>query len=1252
MNIEDETNRRAAVRCPKCKAVLSEGSRPWLRTAHLTFPDDLNIVYLAAAGRAGYILCPRCKYEVEKPTAVSCVFRGLNRGLLYVPPEVERILPSDTLSRLAQERWKEKERDPLELVLQRDLLLFRRNICEYVGQIVLPLLNQYNVASAQDQELTWIKENLDRLDLGFFSGLWLLGQPFLPDGFHWQLRETSAPPLQAENLGHSSVITQDDVREMVRDQLPKLLRERLMYLAVELANDEALHLLHGPVKQLIPGEALSEEFVSRFRAAVSTCDTHWSNLPKLQYALHAVFASVCRLAEKSNPQARRWTELYVDFEGRARTDPNGFGGIRVTQNFAAETVDMNALWVISAEWMNKLRSQQLSPSDGESAAASLRVVFDLVHAFGWDEQWAEYLLDRTVTSFERVSDEELDAILNNYAADFQSNPLTLYLYFLALQRELLKRDHDRLREFVQRVRLAFVEAGMITEAIWVTVRLSEQWNNLGMTSAALEEVHTCKRDLEAKGLWPPAKALELSMLLSEEASCLRYQGDLATALELYEQISTAMPADLANRDVRENERNRAIVLRDLGHFGESLGILHTLLQHGSERESISTLHSITVCYLTVGRYPDAADCLELALDKVARQRLQASDIAFKLLVTAATVELRQQNYQRGFECARSARKVARDLGSPWQEAIASVHVAWALLNLGGDRDEILATVADTFDLLANAEGARSDRVPNAFTILHVRHMLALLLWKLGEPEGAEKTLEKGIPLFHQDYSNQVWKFWLTLAQLASQRGDAALARQRLLEAYRIVLRETDRVAPADDPIGLMQDKDALQFELTRELLEAYRPGTGGSEDLRLAADFQASVLLSRQLSTAGRRSANFPGPLGHPDLRVVQESNEFEVALEILSYPQTDGASVVQFFRTSDEIRLLVTTLSDKNQTAKGGKGGARTELAAWVAPHVETVDLAAEAWNRLARCSPSQVVDPLAGFAEWEDFAARLRSAVKPFVRPGAHLCLIPGALSVMPLQYVFGADHPLSYAPSLVAASSLRFRHMQLSPEGVPWRPKNLYDFVVWKAGEPEENVDEFKEGAAALQKAIEPFGCTYDASVGIQATRQELFDALTHKDSMRLSCHGRGDARNSRFDLLVACQGQLPPGHPTLLSGAFSEPFLVSWQELSKLQSTPPIVFSTACASGLTASVRGGERIGLERSLLRAGTFAYVAPQWKVPISAIQPFVNRVIVEYLRTPERTLAQTVFDVTAAAISEGISLRVARSLMVHGDWL
>ena len=90
--------------------------------------------------------------------------------------------------------------------------------------------------------------------------------------------------------------------------------------------------------------------------------------------------------------------------------------------------------------------------------------------------------------------------------------------------------------------------------------------------------------------------------------------------------------------------------------------------------------------------------------------------------------------------------------------------------------------------------------------------------------------------------HQAWAFWVRLSHLARASGDVDLARTHLVAAQRHRVRRrgagtrkfktVDNIRPADD------------------FLEAYEEGAASAADLRLVADFRASVLLSRRLAAS------------------------------------------------------------------------------------------------------------------------------------------------------------------------------------------------------------------------------------------------------------------------------------------------------------------------------------------------------------------------------------------------------------------
>jgi hypothetical protein len=138
MSAEHEVNFAAALSCPKCHAVVVDAADSGIKLLRATFPDELDSVYLIALGRADFIFCPVCKQGIERPTPAFCVIRSLNRGLLYVPPEVDKIIPGDTLSAQFQQSWQSAGHDASELETFSEPLPFSRKVCHYIGKLVIP----------------------------------------------------------------------------------------------------------------------------------------------------------------------------------------------------------------------------------------------------------------------------------------------------------------------------------------------------------------------------------------------------------------------------------------------------------------------------------------------------------------------------------------------------------------------------------------------------------------------------------------------------------------------------------------------------------------------------------------------------------------------------------------------------------------------------------------------------------------------------------------------------------------------------------------------------------------------------------------------------------------------------------------------------------------------------------------------------------------------------------------------------------
>ncbi|HMG06394.1 MAG TPA: CHAT domain-containing protein [Chthoniobacterales bacterium] len=1129
---------------------------------------------------------------------------------------------------------------------------FRQKICHYVARIVVGLLNEVGTMP-HEQLATWVPKNAQQITFEFLAGLWLLGRPGAPINVHKAASQPGSqlPPTEwmarsgVETVPGATRMSSDDAQQMMRERLEELVQLRLAQLIDELRQAPDLASMPQKLRDLIPAPIVTQELVVRFGALAQSFE------PKdelLHYLATAVYAALCQLGDISERSAD-WTSAFLAFEHYARTAQKLPPEWKVSREFAAATVNPRTLWdhqVYLTQQKVKATAEKELEFD-----AHIKTLSTLVDELGFAEEFNLYAAERVIVDVEKVPEDKLDEALNILADSIRANPEQLHIAYRAIQNSLVKRDRAKARTFMGQLRQEAFDGGRNEDVIWLTARFSELFNHLGLAKIALAEVQYCFQLLRDGGRWNETPAAARAMLLTEQGNALRYQGKLELALESYNEIRSILPGDYHNRNVRVNERNRAIILRDIGRVGEAIDIFNRLLMAADRYDQPEIIHSIAVCHLVAGRSAQAVEALRTALQTIADEKRPASDIELRIVLTFASVAIRLHDQDTGFEMAERAVNLSSSSGNVFAHATATVLRAIAAIDLPGKQIDVPRLVEEALNgmqLLA-AEEWIATAEPSA--VLSVGQHVSLLLWKIGRASQAEEILVTVVEGVGADYTNQSWISWLTLAQLAQAQGKTAVARRRLAVAHDIVMQQAGRIARTDDLFSYMGEKDILQDSLADLIVEAYRENSASIEDVCEIADFQASVLLSQQIVGSEGSTAAVGANASSEAGRNAADAAMTQSFRTLLA--GESSVAILQFFKAGGRMLALLTRAAGPNSGSRGNSSpGYSTTLLDWNEPFDGLVNLANEAWNQLARTSPATTMNPLEQVSAWQDFASGLKEAMSRIVQTGEHLVIIPGALSSAPLQDVFARDHPISYAPSVRAASALHCRRLEKSGEGPPWRPREIHDFVIWKADEPLANIAVFQRTAAELQEALRNIGCVYNASIGTKATRQALRDALTSSESVRLSCHGRADPRNLRFDLLVAADGFLPPGQPTVMAEQLGERFLVGWQELSSLETAPPIVFSAACGSGLASAVAGGERVGLERSFLRAGTLAYVAPQWPVPIADIQPMMNKIIITYLASPNSTLSRVISDVATDAIAAGMNERVARSVAVHGDWL
>ncbi len=1222
---EDQATHSALIcATPGCGAELV-ATTSGARIVPVSFPDEPEGIAYLLGGGMGRLHCFQCDQDTPYQSCALCILLPLKKVLLFVEPRVLQQLP-DLKERVLSSIAPTLQELGIEIALHQftDTAQFRTALAAEIRQLVAKQLSEFSLARAGEPSdiERWLDKYDEQLNRTFFSAAWLLARGALP-------AQVLAGISRAEG-DDSATVTEKEVLEELRRLLRELVVYRTMRLARVLVREGKVDKLEEAVAEALHPKVIDDETVKLVAAMVEVFEEKNDVPSVLKYAYEAVFAAICSFGGERNPRQSDWVGWYVAIEIAARDARSGndvSSTLRVPLPFARQTITAEQVWDQVAP--------RLAGQDRSSAvdAEAVQVLIGLLADF--DVPVGDWLARGVRLRLENASDETLDKLQDQVLHLVDTHKGIALPYVRMVLHSLFDASLERFMMLSQSASLGFLRAGDTRSATWTACYAASSLNRHSLCTLAWDALQRCSAGLSEQGLWPPSEADTYAAFLTEEGNCLRYLGRPQEALAKYERCRELVSTDTALPSVRVNERNRAIVLRELGKVEESRKVLEALLPHSQGAEKAQILMSLAATHRAANRARLAAAQLGQALSEVSRGRMN-EELRSQLLLANAAMARESGRFDDALALAYEALQL-KHAASFYSQAIISGIGADAAeeLDLAPEQRSKMNELAT--QVLEGAVEAGKALRPAREVAFQLRTLLAERYNAAGRAGDAERLLMETASDDQLAGLEQSWKLWAKLAEHAVNRGDQVVARDRLRTAFRAVIERVSSTAGESDLVSAMIDKDPLQKQMAHVYLDAHARGEVDGADLRVVADLQTSIMLWHRMSRP-TRSAESRG--SHDTIWAFDEA----VLQKLLAGPSGSGVlGILQSLESVREVTLLLTVISRDKIT---------TTVLPIRYPSISLTKLRQRLLFHIEQWSPARQGDPLMAFEEWRNLAESLRTVLAQTLLPGAALCIVPGAtLSGLPLHAALSGLYPCSYAPSLRIACVLRERRLAL-PKGGLWRPESILDFVVWKHGERPEVIAEFQHASAELKRELQPLGVRVEQVVGSSATREQLLRYLGTVDCARLSCHGFASPTDLRFQLLVADGKQLPPAHPGALASESGRRFLVNWDDLAGLEKCPAVTFSTACASGLASGIRGGERIGIERALFTAGGCAYVAPQWSVPVSMIQPVVHRVIAKYLGDRTRTLSDIVAGEVKAATDAGIPSWVAQSLAVYGDWL
>jgi hypothetical protein len=1202
----------------------------------LSYPNDVTVIRDLLKNGVNHIYCNNCRCVTDLDGNGTILFlEKLNQVIIYTSPLFGLENP-DFKKSIVNEFPEGATFQYID-----DVYDFQFKVIASILKSVYPAYEEFfNLAYGGDKAalIDWLSKHFDKLDKEFFAVSYLIQEKVIPflvivseskEAFQdREMLRKMARTFQLvvgivdSNAGSQVQKTkiEKEIRKKIEVVIDESIKDFLVMIAIKFSKTREIKFVDNVVANILPKGIVSNDRIKQLCEISDKFEKNGELGSFFCYCFNALIAALCDYGEIENPCQSRWVNYYMTFElTKFSTQENTFfENNGVSDEFARRTLTPELVWNFYSYLMNK-REAQSQTDDFEEIITN---VDKIVKRLGWEAQFAEFFI-KAIHFSEKVEPEE-EADIYFGMLNRSNIPKMAIRVFLSNKAN---GNIDRFVQLIQYLRKKFFEVSKYELGIWISCRASEELNLRFFHQLSKNELESCKKELKEREIWPPTNEEIYIDFLTEYGNSLRYSGNPNSALEQYDLCRKLICIDYSDYRFRVNERNRAIALREMMQIGASLLILDSLLSHAETyAEKSSILNSISVAYRLIGQIDMAIKFLKEALRVVPEGRALEGERLLPLLNLAALMDSSEP--QVTYDVANEAMEIAERQNNHWVQAMASGLIARSSdkLDFPSNKRKTINTIA--IQLLEQI--IVSDSEKKIFTI-YDQFLLELLSDRLeaaGDLVKAERILEQALDSRLVD-GGQSWTLYANLSRFALKRHDLKLAHKYLVQAKRSSTSFVSKIHSSRDPIELMSDKTTLQNTLAEVYLSEY-PNNVSDEELRSAADFQTSVAWS----------SNFLRKMNLKDSEY--EEDIFYEASYLANSILDEKTVIVQIISTTSNIYLLIT----KTEAGKVVLKISPVELN----PQIRS-QLVEQVMYKLSTARPNCMEDPLQKLDNWKAFITSVDRAFRENIPPKSHICIIPGPLSGLPLHYASTDEYFFSYAPSLMTICLLR--HEKILRFGhKPWRPRSMHDFMTWRIAENPLTITAFQNASHILKCDIKKHFIEYTSSKGVNATKGNLLEALARTDSIKISCHGRTKLDELKFEWIIAANGQLPPQDIYALDSEMGEQFLLNWDELEGISKSPPIVFSTACASGMSLSVNGGERLGLERHLFNAGTLSYVAPQWPVPVGYIQKLMNFIINDYFGNPNTTLSKIVYNLLKSSFVNEIPEWVTKSIVIIGDWL
>jgi tetratricopeptide (TPR) repeat protein len=762
--------------------------------------------------------------------------------------------------------------------------------------------------------------------------------------------------------------------------------------------------------------------------------------------------------------------------------------------------------------------------------------------------------------------------------------------------------------------------GQLELAVFLTVQLTHKLSNTSQNDAALAFLDYFDQELDRRSLRQKLNVGLQATLLTERGNCHRYAGNPLAAHAVYEQIQAMVGEDLSVSDVRVNQRNLAIALRERGRIKDALRLLDQLAPFVDGDEYLQNESSRLVAYVALN------DTKRTLL--IARAMLKAAGRGFWGMIdmrgaglSIASVLLKDGNQEE----QASAQAILEELHFSARRA-GDVAMAGMAAFLLSEASSTYPAGHFNEDAVALVEMMSINGAVRALHDPFIIHMLINSPQFFKGLASPRAILEQFLKEWNGAPTPVVVLAWLELARCCRAENDYEGQSRAVSSAIDTTVKFAAELDPSDDPFHALEPLAAaihVASSLAVDMLQV--------EDASIRAiapsfaELQSSFVLSQRMCTRAGI--------------VMQSIGDIEDCLSDHNIARLipDGAAMVQPLLQDNVIYLLITSREN---------GALVRQLLPLDVGAAEWRDTAERMAYRLQNARVTDPRDPLARQRSWQNLKAVLESVILALKVTAVQW--VTGQLPTLPVALACPSSVRLAFVPSVLSAIALdaMARRRGVEPR---WRPQRVFDAAVWRRAESGGNVAAMRHASAAWEQACQQHHVAYHHATGPQADADSLLQGLAGSDMARIACHGRASSGEFTSEFLVAHQNNLPPSVILPAHADALTTYLLRWEAIANLGQAPAIVLSTACDTGKGIYSLANERLGFERSFLASGTLLYIAPQWPVLMEEVQNMSADCFSVWLNDTDTSLCGVLAEQVAKLEAQGVPSWRARSLSAFG---